>query len=84
MDTQLTEEEPMTFNPKFSSFRTRIVLLAILFAVAGGAVLLAGHDSCHRGRHDLALAGILALAAVIPESPAKKPQAEKYSFTPGP
>jgi hypothetical protein len=54
----------MTFKSKFP-----IATLAIMFAIVGGAVLLFGHDSCHRGRHDLALAGILALAAIIPESP---------------
>jgi hypothetical protein len=74
----------MTFNPKFSSYRARIATLAIMFAIVGGGLLLGGHDYCHRGGHDLAIAGILALAAIIPESPVSRPKVEKYDFTPGP
>jgi hypothetical protein len=71
----------MTFNPKFPSFRARIVTLAIVFAVFGAAVLLSGHDYCHRSKDALALAVILAASAVIPESPGKKPEPEKYHIT---
>jgi hypothetical protein len=73
----------MTFNPKFSSYRTRIATLAIMFAIVGGAVLLGGHEYCHRGKDALVVAGILALAAAVPESPAKKLQPEKYDLTGG-
>ena len=74
----------MTFNPKFPSYRSRIAGFALAAAFYGAVVLLLGHDPCHRGKDALVVAGILALAAAVPESPAKKPQAEKYSFTPGP
>jgi hypothetical protein len=74
----------MTFIPKFPSFRARLIGFAIAAAFYGVVVLLAGHDYCHRSKDALAIAAILAASAVIPESPAKKPQAEKYSFTPGP
>ncbi len=68
----------MEFHPKFTSYRTRIALLAIIFGVAGGAMMLSGYDHCHRGRDRLVLAGILLLSAAIPESPGKKPEPEKY------
>jgi hypothetical protein len=74
----------MKFNPKFPTLRARIVTLAILFGIYGAAVLLSGRDPCHQGRHAIAVAVILSALAVLPESPTKKPQAEKYSFTPGP
>jgi hypothetical protein len=72
----------MTFNPKFPSFRSRIVLLAIVFAVYGAAVLVSGRDPCHGGRHAIAVAVILSSLAVLPESPAK-PKPENYGFTEG-
>ena len=71
----------MNFRPKFPSFRTRIVTLAIVFAIYGAAVLVSGHDPCHRGRHAIAVAVILSSLAVLPESPAKKPEPEKYHLT---
>jgi hypothetical protein len=67
-------------KPKFPSFRARIVTLAILFAVYGAAVLLAGRDYCHRGKHALAMAAILAASAIIPESPGKRVTPEKYDL----
>jgi hypothetical protein len=70
----------MTFKPKFSSYRTRIATLAIMFAIVGGAVLLSGHDPCHRGKDAMVIAAILALAAAIPESPGPKAKAEKYDL----
>ena len=70
----------MTFNPKFPTFRARIVTLAILFAVYGAVVLLSGRDPCHRGLHAIAVAGILSLLAFVSESPAK-PKLEKYDLT---
>lgn len=68
------------FKPKFPTFRTRIVTLAILFAIEG-VVLLAGRDPLRRGVHDVTIAAILALAAAIPESPEKKVTPEKYPLT---
>jgi hypothetical protein len=54
---------------------------AIFAAFYGVVVLLAGHDYCHRAKDALVLAGILAVAAALPEFPAsKKPQPEKYSL----
>jgi hypothetical protein len=72
------------FKPKFPSYRSRIIGFAIAAAFYGALVLLLGRDYCHRGKDAVAIAAILAASAVIPESPGKKPQAEKYSFTPGP
>jgi hypothetical protein len=71
----------MTFNPKFTSYRSRIVGLALVAAFYGAVVLLAGHDYCHRGKDALAIAAILAASAVIPESPGKKVEPEKYPLT---
>jgi hypothetical protein len=79
-----TKEKAMTFKPKFPSYRRRLATFAIMAAFYGALVLLLGHEPCNRGKDALVIAGILALAAAVPESPAKKPQAEKYSFTPGP
>jgi hypothetical protein len=73
----------MTFNPKFPSYRMRIATLALMSAIFGGAILFSGHDYCHRGKDALALAGILALAGLIPESPVSRPKVEKYDFTEG-
>jgi hypothetical protein len=73
----------MKFNPKFTSYRTRIALLAFSFALYGALVLGNAHSpNHHRGKEALAIAGILALAAIIPESPGKaKP--ERYDVTGG-
>jgi hypothetical protein len=71
----------MTFNPKFPTFRARIVTLAIFCAIYGAVVLLSVYDPCHRGRDAIALAVILALAAG-PGEP-KKTEAEKYRLTGG-
>jgi hypothetical protein len=71
----------MKFHPKFPTFRARIVTLAIVFAVFGAAVLLSGRDPCHRGRHAIAMAVILSALAILPESPARKPEPEKYHIT---
>jgi hypothetical protein len=68
----------MPFKPKFPSYRERIVGLAICFAVYGAALLLAGHDPCHQGRHAIALAVILSALAILPEFPGPKAKAEKY------
>jgi hypothetical protein len=73
----------MKFNPKFPSYRMRIATLALMFAIVGGAVLLSGRDYCHRGRSALVVAGIVALAALIPESPVSRPKVERYDFTEG-
>jgi hypothetical protein len=63
----------------FPSFRRRLIGLAIFAAIYGAVVLLSGRDYCHRGKDALAIAGILAFGAAVPESPAKtKPQPEKY------
>jgi hypothetical protein len=67
-------------NPRFPTFRARIVTLAILFAVFGAAVLLSGRDPCHHKQHAIVVAGILSLLAALPQSPAKaKP--EPYHIT---
>lgn len=70
----------MTFKPKFQSYRSRIVGLALVAAFYGAVVLLSGHDPCHRGRSAVVIAGILALAAAVPESPGKKTTPEKYDL----
>jgi hypothetical protein len=69
----------MTFNPKFPSFRARIVTLGIFCAIYGAVVLLSGRDPCHRGRDAIVVAVILALMAG-PGEP-KKTEAEKYRLT---
>ena len=70
----------MKFNPRFPTFRARIVTLAILFAVFGAAVLLSGRDPCHHKQHAIVVAGILSVLAALPQSPAKaKP--EPYHIT---
>jgi len=64
----------MKFNPKFSSYRSRITILAVVLSVVA---IVAVHEH-HRdalGRVILAVAAVLA--AVIPESPGKV-KAEKY------
>ena len=71
----------MTFNPKFTSFRFRLAGLALVLWV-NAFIVLSGHRITATGIVILAVAAVLA--AAIPESPGKKPQAEKYSFTPGP
>jgi hypothetical protein len=53
----------------------------VLAGERGAAVLVSGHDPCHRGRHAIAVAVILSSLAVLPESPAKKPEPEKYHLT---
>jgi hypothetical protein len=67
------------FNPKFPTFRARIVTLAILFAVYRAVVLLSGRDPCNHGRHAIVAAVILTLMAG-PGEP-KKSEAEKYYLT---
>ena len=67
---------PMKFNPRFATFRARIVTLAILFAVYGAVVLLSGRD----GLHAIVVAGILSVLAAVPESPAKA-KFETYHIT---
>ena len=70
----------MKFNPRFPTFRARIVTLAILFAVFGAVVLLSRRDPYHHGLHAIVLASILSLLPALPESPAKaKP--EPYHIT---
>jgi hypothetical protein len=71
----------MKFNPKFSSYRSRLATLAIVFGTVGAVLVFSGHDSCHRGRDRLVIAGILLLSAAVPESPAKRVQPEKYDLT---
>jgi hypothetical protein len=72
-------EKLMTFKPKLQSYRARIITIMLVEAFYGIVVLLAGRDYCHHGKHALILAAILALAAIIPESPgSKKLTAEKY------
>jgi hypothetical protein len=71
----------MTFNPKFTSYRSRIVGLALVAAFYGAVVLLSGRDPCQRGRHAIAMAVILWALAILPESPARKPEREKYHIT---
>jgi hypothetical protein len=73
----------LTFHPKFTSYRSRLALLGIIFGVTGGMAMLSGHDYCHRGRDNLILGGILALGAAIPESQGKKPEPEQYPLTGG-
>ncbi len=69
----------------FPSFRRRLIGLALVALVYGVAVLLSGHDPYHRGKDALVVALILAVAAIIPESPGKqKPQPEKYYITTSP
>ena len=69
------------FKPKLQSFRMRLAGLALIQGFYGAVVSLAGHDLCHRGRTAMVIAGILALAAAIPESPGKKTEPEKYPLT---
>ena len=71
----------MTFKPKFSSYRSRIAVLAVVLCV-NAFVAIHSHHRDALGAVILAVAAILA--AAIPESPAKKPQPEKYPFTPRP
>lgn len=71
----------MTFSPKFPSFRARIVGFAIFAAIFGSIVLLSGRDPCGHGRDVVVVAAILAVAAAVPEYPAKKVQPEKYPLT---
>jgi hypothetical protein len=67
----------------FPSFRARLVGLAVCFALYGALVLLNAHSPNHdRGKEALAIAGILTLAAIIPESPGKtKQKPENYDLT---
>lgn len=75
---------------RFNSSSTGIVMaaltkrldpaVAMMAAIYRVAVLLAGHDYCHRGKDALVIAGILALLAIIPES-AGKPKPEKCHLT---
>lgn len=66
----------MIFNPKFASFRLRIALLALVLWI-DAYVVFKGHAISAKAMVILALA--VTFAAIIPESPAKKP-AEKYHF----
>jgi hypothetical protein len=70
----------MTFNPKFTSYRSRLVGFALASGLYGALVLFLGHNP-HRGKDALVIAAILALSAIIPESPGKKPEPEKYHIT---
>ena len=70
----------MTFNPKFSSFRSRIAGLALVLWI-NAFIAVSGHCINATGIVILAVAALLA--AVIPESPGAKAKAEKYEFTEG-
>ena len=71
----------MKFNPKFSSFRSRIAVLALVLWI-NAFLVLSGHRPAAFGMVVLAVAG--ALAAIIPESRGKqKTRAEKYTLTEG-
>jgi hypothetical protein len=69
----------MKFNPKFSSFRSRIAVLALVLWIE---VFIGFH------RHYISAAGIVilavatTLAVAIPESPGEV-KAEKYPLTGG-
>jgi hypothetical protein len=75
----MAKETVMKFNPKFPTFRARIVTLAILLAVYGAAILLSGRDPYHHGRISIMFSAIVALAA-IPREP-KKVAPDKYNLT---
>jgi hypothetical protein len=71
----------MTFNPKFTSFRFRLAGLALVLWV-NAFIVLSGHRITSTGIVILAVAAVLG--AAIPESPARKPEPEKYHITSGP
>jgi dolichol kinase len=68
----------MTFNPKFTSFRMRSAGLAVVLWI-NAFIVLSGRRITPAGIVILAVAALLA--AVIPESPGKKPEPEKYHIT---
>ena len=66
------------FQPKFSSYRSRIVGLALVLWV-NAFLVLSGYRIKALGIVILATAALLA--AVIPESPGPKVKPEKYPLT---
>jgi hypothetical protein len=69
----------MKFDPKFSSFRSRLAVLALVLWI-NAFIVLSGHRITSTGIVILAVAALLA--AAIPESPgSKKPQPERYHLT---
>ena len=69
----------MRFNPKFSSYRSRIAILAVVLWI-NAFIAVSGH--CINATGIVILATAALLAAAIPESPGKV-KAEKYPLTGG-